>query len=256
VPSLHQLQSPLLDRYRFLDNLGFSVEFAQAEIVGGKFGGEYKDHVVVVGCCRLQRCVGGFQRTPYLTEQIRLVIQQERNLEGVLRERPAQGHNFRAISRIPGPRSIGIGAHGGKVSRRCDPCQCARLVKTVFGRGERLVGLEQLLLVVIQIGVVVDLPPRALGNRVLGCGDAPRAFRRVSWRSGHGRAMVVRAYRASRQQATSENGRRQGQSPHDDLPPWLSGATFTCWPSSMESAGLTITRSSISTPPRISSVAP
>ena len=98
VAGLHQLQSLLLNGDRLLHDLGFGVELAQAEVVGGEFGREHQVHVVQVGCGGLQRCVGGLQAALDLAEQVGLVVQQKRNLEGVLRERSAQRNNFRAIS--------------------------------------------------------------------------------------------------------------------------------------------------------------
>src|ERR1019366_7501038 len=93
---------------------------------------------------------------------------------------------------------IWIGSRGGKITRRCDPREGARLVKTILRGGQRLVGLEQLLLIAVQLGVVVDLPPRAFGNCVLGLSHTPWGFRFVGGRSRHRRTMVVRSDGASR----------------------------------------------------------
>src|SRR5208337_2741342 len=142
--------------------------------------------------------------------------------------RPAEGNDFGTMSRIPVARSIGIGAELREESCRRDSRQRTRLVEAVFSGDQRLVRVEQLLFVVVQLRVVVDLPPRAFGNRVLGRGDAPRTFGLVVGRRLHWWTMIVWSHHASGQQTGGDDAGRERQALHDCWPPWFAGATFTC----------------------------
>src|SRR5208337_2056789 len=80
VTILDQLQSLALECDRVLHDLSFGVEFAQSEVVGRQLRRQDEVYVVEIGRGGLQRSVGGLETSPDLTEEIRLVIQQKRNL--------------------------------------------------------------------------------------------------------------------------------------------------------------------------------
>ncbi len=241
---LDQLQSLLLNVNRFLHDPSFGIELAQGEVVGGEFRGQHQVDVVHVRCRGLQGSVRGFQGAPVFSEEVGFVTEQKGNFVGALGERSPHGDNFRPMSGVAVARCIRIGAGLREQSSRGNPSQRARLVQAVLRRRQRLVGLQQLLLVVVQLGVVENLPPCAFGQRVLGSGDTPRAFRLVRRWGLHLRTLILRSYHASRQQSAGGNAGRQGQPLHDGLPPWFGGAMLTCCPSSSESAGLMTTWSS------------
>src|ERR1035437_7131751 len=253
---LHQLQSLLLNVNRFLHYLGFGIKLAQAEIVGGEFRGQHQVDVVHVRRRGLQSRIRGFQSSPVFSKQIGFVTEQKRNFVGALREGPPETGDYRPMSRIPVARGIGIGAGLREESGRSYLRQRARLVQAVLRCDQRLVRLEQQQFVIIQFGIVEDLPPCAFGQRVFRRGDTPRALRLVRRGGLDWRTPILRSHRASHKQSAGSDSGRQGQPLHDGLPPWLWGATLTCWPSSSESAGLTTTWSSTLTPPSISRVLP
>src|ERR1039458_2272429 len=253
---LYQLQSLLLNGHRFLHYLDFGIKLAQGEIVGGEFRGQHQIDVVHVRCRGLQSRIRGFQGPPVFSKEVGFVTEQKRNFVGALGERPPQGNDFRPMSRVAVARCIGIGAGLREESSRSYPRQRARLVQAVLRCGQRLIGLQQLLLVVVQLRIVEDLPPCAFGKRVFRRGDTPRTLRLVRRGGLNGRTLILRPHRASHQQSAGGDAGCQCQPLHDGLPPWLWGATLTCWPSSSESAGLTTTWSSTPTPPSISRVLP
>ena len=110
----YQLQTLLLNVNRFLYHPGFSIEFTQAEVVGGELCGQHQIDVIHIGCRALQRGICGLQSSPVFSKEVRLVAEQKRNLVSALRERAPQGDDFGPMSRIPIASSIGIGAGLGK----------------------------------------------------------------------------------------------------------------------------------------------
>src|SRR5580658_8630889 len=129
------------------------------------------------------------------------------------------------------------------------------MIQTIPGRLERLVRFQQLLLVAVKFRIIENLPPRSFCEGVFRCGLAPWALGFPCRWCLDRRTLVLGTHRAARQaQACPE--RESCEPLHDCFPCGLSGATFTVWPSSRESAGLTMMRSSTPTPPRISKVVP
>ena len=217
----HQLQSLLLNVDRLLHHLGFGIEFAQAEVIGGQLRGQHQVHVVHVGCGRLQVGIRGLHAAPHLAEEVGLVIDEERDLVGALGQRPANGYDFRTIARIAIAGGVGIDIGLGKESRRGHPRQRARFLQPILRRQQRLIGLEQLLLVGVQLGIVEDFPPCALGKRVFGSRLAPRGFGLVGVSGSlRRRTIVVRAHHASSQQSHAARSAAARVRPlHDFWPP-------------------------------------
>ena len=77
---VHQDHALLLDCYRLLHHLSFSIELAQAEIISGQFRCQDELNVLQIGRRALQVSVGGLQVLPVPSEEIDFVVKSERNL--------------------------------------------------------------------------------------------------------------------------------------------------------------------------------
>ena len=278
VAVIHQIQPLALVADGFFDHLPLGVQLTQCEVVGGQFSGQHQLHVLKIGGRRLEGSVGRFHVMPHASEKINLIVEGEWNRIGALRvgrKTTVFDGRHLAVQRAIAGAALTQGARIRRKLRKhvrgSHSCQRARLLQTIACRHQRLISLEQLLFVGVKCGILKDLPPRPFGNRVLGRSLLPWRLRlpRIRRWNGSGGPAVTRTDGASSGEREPGQSGRDGGSLHD-APPfcwlcegvsgacWFGGgpATFTCWPSSSESAGLMTTWSVGETPPRTSNVVP
>ncbi len=174
VAVVHQLHALAFVAHDLLDHLVLGVELAQGEVIGGQLGGQHQLRVLQIGGRGLQGCVGGFHAVPHVAEQVGLIADRERNGVDVLgcMEWPV-GAPFRGRL-APAPScSAGIGGGLREQSPRWLRAPASAPAPADRARRPETGWPQELLLVGIERGIVEHLPPRALGNRILGRSRLP-----------------------------------------------------------------------------------
>ena len=101
-------------------------------------------------------------------------------------------------------------SHRGIVSRPIIPHQCPRLLELRFRRFQILIGNIDLLFQRVQLRVLKNLPPFALGNLIAGLRRLPvRRDFFVCGRRRHGRLRIARANCATAEEADCRTSRKQ-----------------------------------------------
>ena len=197
----HQFQGVGQEGDVFLEELPLGDQRAEIEVVLGNAGLEDKEHALV-GCgLRLGRGAGAFQGAPQGAEEVDLVAQLEREVEGIGSVREPGGGELRlAVARVALAHGGRAKVEGGIELRALDAGRGNRLVKAREGRAERGARRGRLVLERIERGVMKHVPPAGLRELVPGLRLLPRAGLGIGLRGRGVRLPVVGPHGAARGQ--------------------------------------------------------